>query len=142
MIQHVLPKGFQRIRYYGVQATKTFEKVKGIIQEALAKVKKVVHGAIQIITPKNYRERYQESTGKDPFICPRCGEEMGLWKIWHPKYGIIYSELEEMRKGKYEKYETKAKEATANTNSGGGTIRPAPKRVQLSLFGVWNGASC
>jgi hypothetical protein len=26
MIQHVFPKGFQRIRYYGVQATKTFEK--------------------------------------------------------------------------------------------------------------------
>ena len=32
MIQHILPKGFKRIRYYGVQATKTFEQVKGIIQ--------------------------------------------------------------------------------------------------------------
>ena len=142
MIQHVLPKGFQRIRYYGIQATKTFEKVKGIIQEALAKVKKVVQSAIQIIAPKNYRERYQESTGKDPFICPCCGQEMGIWLIWHPKYGIIYDELEEMRKGKYEKYETKAKDAAATTDSGGGTIRPAPKRVQLPLFGVWNGASC
>jgi hypothetical protein len=141
MIQHVLPKGFQRIRYYGVQATKTFERVKGSIQEALAKVKKVVHSAIQIIAPKNYRERYRESTGKDPFICPRCGQEMGIWLIWHPKYGIIYDELEEMKKGKYEKYETKAQDAVATTNSGGGTIRPAPKRVQLSMFGVWNGAS-
>ena len=28
MMQHALPKGFQRIRYYGVQATKTFAKVK------------------------------------------------------------------------------------------------------------------
>ena len=28
MIQHVFPKGFQRIRYYGVQATKTFAKIK------------------------------------------------------------------------------------------------------------------
>jgi hypothetical protein len=107
----------------------------------LAKVKKVVHSAIQIIAPKNYRERYQESTGKDPFICPRCGQEMVIWLIWHPKYGIIYDELEEMKKGKYEKYETKAKEATANTNSGRGAIRTSPKRVQLSLFGVWNGAS-
>jgi hypothetical protein len=66
---------------------------------------------------------------------------MGIWLIWHPKYGIIYDELEGMRKGKYEKYETKTKEATANTNIGGGAIRPSPKRVQLSLFGVWNGAS-
>jgi hypothetical protein len=26
-VQHPFPKGFQRIRYYGVQATKTFEKM-------------------------------------------------------------------------------------------------------------------
>jgi hypothetical protein len=38
MIQHVFPKGFQRVRYYGVQATKTFAKVKGVMQAALAKV--------------------------------------------------------------------------------------------------------
>lgn len=55
MIQHVLPKGFKRIRYYGIQATKTLERVKGIIQEAMKKVKKVVKGAIQIIERKNYR---------------------------------------------------------------------------------------
>ena len=28
MVQHILPKGFQRIRYYGLQATKTFKKWK------------------------------------------------------------------------------------------------------------------
>src|SRR5262245_55414189 len=39
MIQHVFPKGFQRIRYYGVQATKTFEPLKRMIHDALAKVK-------------------------------------------------------------------------------------------------------
>ena len=36
MMQHVFPKGFQRIRYYGVQATKTFATIKGLIQAALA----------------------------------------------------------------------------------------------------------
>ena len=30
MIQHTRPKGFKRIRYYGVQATKTFAKVKTV----------------------------------------------------------------------------------------------------------------
>jgi len=34
MVQHVFPRGFQRIRYYGVQATKTFATLKGLIQEA------------------------------------------------------------------------------------------------------------
>jgi hypothetical protein len=60
MIQHVLPKGFKRIRYYGVQATKTFRKVKEIIRDALVKVKKVVKDAIKIIPQKGYRERYRE----------------------------------------------------------------------------------
>jgi Putative transposase len=49
MVQHGFPKGFKRIRYYGVQATKTFEKVKGLIQEALSKVKGIVKDAIKII---------------------------------------------------------------------------------------------
>ena len=136
MIQHVLPKGFQRIRYYGVQATKTFENVKGIIQEALAKIKRVVHGSIKIIAPKNYRERYHESTGKDPFICPHCGQQMDIWRVWHPAYGEIYDELEEMKRGKYE---TKEEKNFANEGNGS-AVWPSPKRVQLSLFGVWNGA--
>nr|WP_127924182.1 MULTISPECIES: transposase [unclassified Pseudoalteromonas] len=26
MVQHILPKGFQRVRYYGLQATASFKK--------------------------------------------------------------------------------------------------------------------
>jgi hypothetical protein len=66
MVQHVFPKGFQRIRYYGVQATKTFATLQGMIQEALAKVKGIIKGAIRIIAPMTYRQRYQQSTGRAP----------------------------------------------------------------------------
>ena len=65
-MQHTLPKGFQRIRYYGVQATKTFATLKGLIQEALAKVKGIIKGAIKIIAPMTYRQRYRQSTGGTP----------------------------------------------------------------------------
>jgi hypothetical protein len=71
MIQHTLPKGFKRIRYYGVQATKTFAKVKMIIQAALAKVEGMVKGAVKIIARLTYRQRYEQSTGRDPLRC--CG---------------------------------------------------------------------
>ena len=101
MIQHVFLKGFQRIRYYGVQATKTFEKVKGLIQEALAKVKGIVKGVIKIIPALTYRQRYEQSRGRDPLICRYCHEEMGVWKVWHPKYGVVYDELEAIKKGRY-----------------------------------------
>jgi hypothetical protein len=101
MVQHVVPKGFKRIRYYGVQATKTFAKVTGVIQAALAKVEGVVKGAVKIIARLTYRQRYAQSTGRDPFICPHCQSEMGLWRIWHPTYGVIYDEGEVIKRGTY-----------------------------------------
>jgi Putative transposase/Transposase zinc-binding domain len=35
MVQHILPKGFQRIRYYGLQATCTLKKVREQVLQAL-----------------------------------------------------------------------------------------------------------
>jgi hypothetical protein len=102
MIQHVFPKGFKRIRYYGVQATKTFEKIRPLIRQALAKVKGMVTGAIKVIAAKSYRHRYQQSTGRDPLRCPYCQQEMGVWKVWHPKYGVVYDELGAIKRGRYE----------------------------------------
>src|SRR5262245_42146336 len=101
MVQHTLPKGFQRIRYAGVQATKTFAKVKLVIQAALAKVEEVVQGAVKIIARLTYRQRYEQSTGCDPFRCPHCGEAMAVWLIWHPTYGVIYDEGEVIKRGTY-----------------------------------------
>jgi hypothetical protein len=101
MVQHTMPKGFKRIRYYGVQATKTFAKVKVAIQAALAKVQGVVKGAVKIIARLSYRQRYEKSTGRDPLVCPHCGEEMGLWRIWHPRYGVIYDEAQVIKRGTY-----------------------------------------
>jgi hypothetical protein len=102
MIQHTMPKGFKRIRYYGVQATKTFAKVKVVIQAALAKVEGVVKGAVKIIARLTYRQRYEQSTGRDPLVCPHCRRKMGVWRIWHPTYGVIYDEGERIKRGKYE----------------------------------------
>jgi hypothetical protein len=101
MVQPVLPKGFKRIRYYGVQATKTFAKVKAVIQAALAKIEGLVKGAVQIIARLTYRQRYEQSTGRDPCRCPHCGGEMAVWRIWHPKYGVIYDEGEVIKRGTY-----------------------------------------
>jgi hypothetical protein len=101
MVQHTMPKGFKRIRYYGVQATKTCAKVKALIREAVAKVEGVVKGAVQIMARLTYRQRYQQSTGRDPLQCPDCREEMGVWHIWHPTYGVIYDEGEVIKRGTY-----------------------------------------
>ncbi len=133
MVQHVFPKGFQRVRYYGVQATKTFAKLKGLIQEALAKVQGIVKGAVKIIALLTYRQRYQQSSGRDPLRCPHCHSDMGVWRIWHPTYGVIHDELEAMRRGKYASKATRADP----TGSLGRTVWPAAGGISLSLPGLW-----
>lgn len=90
MVQHILPKGFQRIRYYGLQSTKTFSKWCDLIKEGLKKIGKVIQDAYHVITLQNYRDRYNETFGKDPLACSHCGGVMELWKIWHPLHGFIY----------------------------------------------------
>src|SRR3989442_12620529 len=86
-------------RYYGVQATKTFAKVKAAIQAALAKVEGGVKGAVKIIARLTYRQRYEKSTGRNPLACPHCRGEMGVGRIWHPPYGGIYAEGEVFKPG-------------------------------------------
>jgi len=98
MVQHIiLPKGFQRIRYYGLQATKTMQKWSEAIRRGLKKAGRVIKGVYEVVASKNYRKRYKEISGKDPLICRFCGREMDLWKIWEPNNGVIYDEYENLR---------------------------------------------
>ncbi len=92
IVQHILPKGFQRIRYYGLQATKTFKKWSEVIRAGVKKLSGAIRGAYEVVASMNYRQRYIKGCGKDPMICPNCGKEMDIWLIWHPKYGVIYDE--------------------------------------------------
>ena len=132
MLQHVCPKGLQRVRYDGVQATKTFTKIKGLIQEALATVKGIVKGAIKIIASLTYRHRYQHSSGRDPLRCPHCHSDLGVWRIWHPTYGVIHDELEAIRRGKYASQAPRADPA----RSPGRTLRATSAGIPLPLSGL------
>ena len=132
MVQHVFAKGFKRVRYYGVQATKTLAKIKVLIQAALAKVKGVAKGAIKIIAAMTYRQRYQQSSGRDPLRCPHCQREMGVWRIWHPTYGLIHDELKAIARGKYASQAPRADPA----GSPGRTVWPASGGISLSLPGL------
>ncbi len=45
---------------------------------------------VKIIARLTYRQRYKQSTGRDPFRCPHCQGEREVWRIWHPTSGVIY----------------------------------------------------
>lgn len=107
MVQHILPKGFQRIRYCGLHLTCSYQRIKDRLSKIIKTMGRGMKDAYQIITRKSYRERIIETIKKDPFICPKCGSEMILWEIWHPKYGVIFNEFENIKAGKYERYRPK-----------------------------------
>ncbi|MEE9146227.1 MAG: hypothetical protein V3U27_02395 [Candidatus Tectomicrobia bacterium] len=71
-------------------------------------VKGIVKGAIKTIAPLTYRQRYAQSSGRDPLICPHCQREMDVWRIWRPTSGIIYDELEAIARGTYAAKATRA----------------------------------
>lgn len=134
MVQHILPKGFQRIRYYGLQAT-------CILQQVREKLALALHVAVQQTMdmleppgkPRGYRERMLSTLGRDPLRCPRCGREMWLWQIWHPQYGVIYDELERIKVGVYERAEQPVCRPTESDRAR--DVGPGPDgHVQLPLF--------
>lgn len=128
MVQHIMPKWFQRVRYFGLQATKTFKKWCKVIKRGLSKIERLVRGTYQVVVRRNYRERYKEVSGSDPYLCRYCGSEMELWKIWHPKYGVIFDEWENLKSGKYGSVDTedycKKKDSS----------QPFSKYIHLLLF--------
>jgi len=99
MVQQVLPKGVKRVRYYGVPATTTFAKLTRMMHAALAKVKGIVKGAIKLIAVQTSRARSQQRPGRAPWRCPHGHHEVGLGKIWHPEYGVLYDELGALKRG-------------------------------------------
>ena len=134
MVQHILPKGFQRIRYYGLQATCKLKKVREQLAVALQRAAQLVMEAVvKPVKRLTYRERMKQTLGRDPQKCRRCGAEMWLWKVWHPKYKVIYDTGERLRREaevEYERALPTGRGRTSDAGIGGGS------HLQLPLFAM------
>jgi hypothetical protein len=65
---HVLPEGFQRIRHYGFLANRYRKQKLARCRELLNMPPPEQHCHVK----KDYRERYEELTGKSLKTCPVC----------------------------------------------------------------------
>ena len=65
---HVLPKGFQRIRYFGILAIRN-RKTK------LKTVQSLLKHKVPAINPLHWKERLEQITGVHPDTCPFCGQK-------------------------------------------------------------------
>jgi hypothetical protein len=71
-----------------------------LLKKLMVALGRLIQGTYHIAAT-TYRERVIASTGRDLLRCARCGREMMLWKVWHPRYGVVYDELHEIKRGRY-----------------------------------------
>jgi Putative transposase/Transposase zinc-binding domain len=89
MVQHILPKGFQRIRHFGLHSHTRYQQVR----ERLA----TLRPASTPLDPRGYRvlprpaftQLFLATFGQAPLLCPRCGTPMDWELLYHPEYGIL-----------------------------------------------------
>ena len=77
---HVLPEGLQRIRYYGFLANR-------YRRQKLALCRRLLGMPLSGTTAqsKDYRQRYEELTGRSLLLCPQCRQgQMLVVEIFHP----------------------------------------------------------
>ncbi len=90
LIDHIPLKGFKMVRHYGLYARRSKE----IALEILRKCRYFLQQSFAFLRAPakvlSWRQRLIQTFGQDPLCCPRCGEEMELWRIWHPSYGDLF----------------------------------------------------
>ena len=89
MVQHILPKGFQRIRYYGLHGNVRYEKMRRYIAQVLPSNMPEDPKGYRVLPRRPFAQLFFKSFGNDPLLCPRCGERMELELVEHPAYGTI-----------------------------------------------------
>lgn len=144
---HIPKKHFKMVRRYGLYRRDLNKLAQKIVQLWNWINKKTQ----QIKTPfsprkKSWKERIQEAFGSNPLKCPRCGREMELWTIWHPKYGVIWDFLKDgvitIEKKEETNQEDQAQkgrgrfDTIGNAGMGFSDRRTGRRPVQLSLPGV------
>jgi hypothetical protein len=72
VIRHIPDENFKTIRYYGVYSRKLKKVSKALVANWQNEVRKWIVRAQKQLKRRNWRERIQRTTGKDPLVCPKC----------------------------------------------------------------------
>jgi hypothetical protein len=74
-VRHVLPSGFLKIRHYGLYAAANYFRKHPAALALLSKPPRqtLTAPSANVVSSDDWRESLRQLTGRDPFICPRCG---------------------------------------------------------------------
>jgi len=107
LVMHIPKKGYQMVKRYGLYA----RHIKPLFSKALELMRKAKQLLFSFFSTRDtWRHRIINRFQKDPLLCPKCGAEMELWFIWHPKYGVLYDIITDSQP--ITEYEKEQKEQT------------------------------
>ena len=89
MVQHILPKGFKRIRYFGLHCNHRYQQVREQLDSLLPGAGTSDPRGYRVLPRPPFRQLFLNTFGKEPLLCPRCGAEMEWELLYHPKFGIL-----------------------------------------------------
>jgi hypothetical protein len=89
MLQHILPKGFQRIRYYGLHCNVRYAHMRETLAALLPSTLPPDPRGYRVLPRLSFQQLFFETFDHDPLLCPRCQNAMSLELIQHPQYGIL-----------------------------------------------------
>jgi hypothetical protein len=132
MVQHVLPKGFQRIRYFGLHSNTRYQS----IREQLAKLRLTSMPSdprgYRVLPRPTFATLFSQTFAQEPLLCPRCEWPMEWELLYHPKYGILKEAQlfqDEPPDGRTESYST----AVVAEDAGRDPLAHSVAMVQLPL---------
>ena len=73
-LQHFLPKGFQKIRHYGLYASAAEAQLQRARDALECSGSEQARGNIERL--QSWREALRHLTGRDPSVCPNCGGQL------------------------------------------------------------------
>jgi hypothetical protein len=89
MVQHILPKGFQRIRYFGLHSHTRYQAIREQLATLLPSSPANDPRGYRVLPRPRFAQLFLSTFGQDPLLCPRCGTPMEWELLSHPKYGIL-----------------------------------------------------
>ncbi len=132
MVQHILPPGFQRLRYFGLHSHTRYQSIREQLTTLCPTATTSDPRGYRVLPRPTFTSLFRATFGQEPLLCPRCRTPMEWELLYHPKYGIL--EEAELFQDEQADGRTKPESSSVATkNAGGDALALAVPLVQLPL---------
>jgi hypothetical protein len=78
MVQHILPKRFQRIHYYGLHGNVRYRKSRVYLEDIIPADMPTDPRGYRVLPAKHFAQRFFDCFAKDPLLCPQMQRRYAL----------------------------------------------------------------